>query len=466
MTTTATTEVAEATAGCSQADGGGHRRLIERLFDHVDIASLAYFRIVVGAIVVWEVVRYFVHGWITRYYVVPTFHFTYYGFSWVRPWPAWGMHLHFALLGVCAAGVMLGWCYRAAAVGLWAAFSYVFLLDQARYLNHFYLLALITFLLMWLPAHRAWSIDAYRDRRLKSDTAPAWALWIVRFQIAVPYFYAGIAKLNPDWLSGEPLGAWLRAQRGTPVIGPILANSQTPLLLAFGGIIFDLSIVPLLLWRRTRALGFIAAVLFHGTNSLMFQIGIFPALMLGATAMFFEPSWPRRLAQRLGSAWIAAPREWVESSFPANRRLPERGRMITVAIIAYVVVQLVVPLRHWAYPGDVNWSDEGHRFSWRMKLRDKDAVATFIEIDRDTGEHRVIDPGQYLTAWQIDAMGSRPDMILQFAHFVRARQTRPARVTAVVWASLNGHPYRQLIDPTVDLGSEPRTLRPVRWILQ
>jgi hypothetical protein len=420
------------------------------LFSRVDIASLVFFRITVGAIVLCEVARYFVHGWIARYYIAPSFHFTYYGFGWVRPWPGEWMYVHFALLGVAAVGVMAGCYYRLAAFSMWGLFTYVFLLDQARYLNHFYLLSLLCFLLACVPAHHALSIDAWRVPAIRSETAPAWALWIVRFQVAVPYVFAAIAKLNADWLAGEPLGAWLHATGG-----------RIPLLFAYGGIAFDFSIVPLMLWRRTRPFAFAAAVAFHATNAMTFQIGVFPPLMIGATAMFFEPDWPRRV-------WAALRGARATRAAAADPAVPNGGRrrLIVAAVVSYACVQIAVPLRHWFYPGDVNWTDEGHRFSWRMKLRDKNATVAFIVRDPGTGAQRLIDARKYLTDWQLEAMSSRPDMILQFAHHVAAAQPRAVAVTVVAWASLNGHPLVPLIDPDVDLASESRTLRPARWIIR
>jgi hypothetical protein len=130
---------------------------------------------------------------------------------------------------------------------------------------------------------------------------------------------------------------------------------------------------------------------------------------------------------------------------------------------------LLIPLRHWLYPSDVAWSEEGHRFAWRMKLRDKDATLVVFATNPATGEVREVNPRQWLTARQEGKMALRPDMIHQFAHFVadeaeRRGEPRP-RVTAVAVASLNGGPTSYLIDPTVDLASEPSSIGPARWIL-
>lgn len=437
--------------------------LRQRLFAPVDIASLVYFRIAFGAIMLWEAIRYFQHGWIPRYWIEPTLHFTYYGFDWVRPWPGIGMYLHWAALGVLAVLIALGVGYRVSAALFFLGFTYAFLLEQARYLNHFYLVCLVGFLLTFVPAHRALSLDARWRPSIRSETAPAWALWVLRFQLGIAYLYGGLAKLNGDWIRGEPFRAWLARRTDFPLIGPLFREDWMVYLLSYGGLAFDLLVVPFLLWRPTRAWAFGAVVVFNVMNARLFSIGIFPWLMIAATALFFSPDWPRRLLARW---WRSAPAP-PEATVPA--RSTGRTRAGLALLGAYVALQLLVPLRHYLYAGDVNWTEEGHRFAWHMKLRDKDAWAEFLVTDPASGQTWVVHPGEYLTPWQEARMAARPDMILQFAHHL-ARQLRPpgggrVEVRASVEASLNGREPQLLIDPAVDLAAEPRTLGAARWIV-
>ncbi len=198
----------------------------DRLFAPIDIASLVFFRIAFSAIMLWEVCRYYFYGWIELFYIEPAFHFTYYGFGWVRPWPGEWMYLHFLALGVLAAFIALGFLYRLSAILFFLGFAYVFLLDQTNYLNHFYLISLISFLMIFIPAHRAFSVDAKCLPEIRSDTAPAWALWLLLTQLGIVYFYAGLAKLNGDWLLGEPMRMWLADERGFPIIGPLFTEGS------------------------------------------------------------------------------------------------------------------------------------------------------------------------------------------------------------------------------------------------
>jgi len=269
--------------GSAPDEPSAQRTVFDCLFVPVDAASLAVFRIAFGALMLWEVWKYFANGWIARYYVDPTFHFTYFGFEWVRPWPGSWMYVHFAILGVLAGCIALGTLYRLATMLFFLAFSYTFLLEQARYLNHLYLVCLISFLMIFVPAHRALSIDARFAPHIESAVVPAWVVWVLRFQIAVLYVYGGIAKLNGDWLLGEPVRTWLAQRSDQSVLGSWLTQEWLVYALCYGGLLFDLLIVPLLLWRRTRTVALVAALAFHLMNAYLFTIGIFPWLMIAAT---------------------------------------------------------------------------------------------------------------------------------------------------------------------------------------
>ena len=431
-----------------------------RLFDPVDGASLGVFRILFGAMLIIEICRYFAHGWIAAYYIIPKFHFTYYGFGWVKPWPGNGMYCHFGVMAVAALGVTLGAWYRASAILLFLTFTYVFLLDQAQYLNHFYLICLLSFLMIFVPAHRTLSIDAKRKPRLRSDDVPAWALWLLLAQLSIVYVYAGIAKLNSDWIKGEPMRSWLADRTDTPLIGRFFTEEWMVVLFNYGGLAFDLLIVPLLLWKPTRAIAFLWVIAFHMLNVQLFNIGIFPWLMLGATLLYFRPDWPRLVF-----------RKWKPTGRAQVMLAPRWPRMAVGLLIAYVVLQLAVPLRHLIYPGNVHWTEEGHRFSWHMKLRDKQSTAHFYVTDPQRKRTWEASPRLYLTARQTQKMSTRPDMILQMAHHIARDQAAkqnidyPLEVRARVVASLHGRDQQLLIDPTVNLAAEHRSLRHVRWVL-
>jgi vitamin K-dependent gamma-carboxylase len=442
-----------------------------RLFAPVDIASLVYFRVLFGGIMAAETGIYFHNRWIAMEFIQPRFHFTYYGFGWVHPWPGNGMYYHFAAMGVLAVCIIAGFAYRISAALFFLAFTYMFLLEQSLYLNHFYFVTLVSFLMIFVPAHRKLSVDALLRPGIASEFAPAWSLWILRAQMGFVYFFGGIAKLNSDWLQGWPLRIWMPRELNLPILWRFRDQVWLAFAFSYSGLLLDLLAVPLLLWRRTRPYMFAALALFHLTNSNLFDIGIFPWFAAAMTVLYFEPDWPRRLINlaRRALGHNDAPMPLASNAPVAST--PPRFRTATLAGLAvYCAIQILLPLRHWLYPGNVAWTEQGHRFSWRMKLRNKEGTATFHVTDPETGKSWSRSPGHYLARWQYAEMDSRPDMLLQFAHYIADQETQPghARVEVRVDArmSLNGRRYQPLIDPAVDLASKERTLGPAPWITQ
>ncbi len=342
------------------------------LFAPVDLASLVFFRAAFGLIMFWEVWRYFDNDWIRLCYISPDFLFTYPGFGWVRPWPGEAMYVHFLAMGVLALCIAVGYRYRFCATLLAVMFTYVFLLDQTRYLNHFYLISLIAFAMIFVPAHQSLSFDVSQGRTRRADDAPRWSLWLLRFLIGIPYFFGGVAKLNGDWLRGEPMRMWLANRTDFPLIGRFFTEEWVVQGFTYGGLLLDLFAVPLLLWRPTRLYAYFAIVAFHLLNAKMFQIGIFPWFMIVATTIFFAPAWPR-LSGELWPRRDEGKETRLKKAKPMQRpaRLNRQQQLIVAALGLFVAVQILLPFRHHLYPGDVNWTEEGHRWAWHMKLRSK-----------------------------------------------------------------------------------------------
>ena len=440
------------------------RRWIEYLTAPVDAASLGVVRIAFGALIAWDAVRFYQDGWIDEYYILPKWHFTYAYFHWLRPWPGNGMYLHFVALVVLGGLVAAGLLYRVAIVLLFLAYTYVFLLEKSVYMNHYYLISLLSFLLIWMQPHHAFSLDRLRFPNLP-QTVPRWNVLLLRFQLFVVYFYGAIAKLNPDWLAGEPMYSQI-VSRAPDV--PALAYHFPPAVLAYaiayGGLAFDAAVPLLLCFRRTRLIGFLLAVPFHFLNELFLRIGIFSYLMTAAITIFFEPDWPRQLARRWWGA-AAAPR-----SLPRTTRPPSLATYTGLALLhLYVLAQLLIPLRHWLYPGAVSWTEEGHRFSWHMKLRAKSGEMIITVTDPESGRQWQIDPAADLRDRQLKKLYTFPDMLLQYAHFkrdeLRAAGIRDPIITVDWRCSLNGAPPEPLIDPTINLAAEEETIWPARWII-
>ncbi len=431
----------------------------------VSSGSVAAFRILFGLLGLVAVVRFFARGWISELYIEPIHHFTYSGFWWVQPWPAWGMYLHFALLGLASVGVMLGYRYRLSIVAFFLLFTYVELIDRTTYLNHYYWVSLTSFLMIFLPLNRMASLDARRNPTLRSDSVPQWVIWVLMAQLAVVYLFAGIAKLNPDWLfNAQPMRIWMFNNGDVPIVGLLLKEAWTAYAMSWAGAIFDLTIIGWLLWRCSRPFAYAVLVVFHLMTWVLFPIGMFPWIMIAGTLIFFPPDWPQRLLARFRSRPHPPPPSRPMPSSPPTRLM----KMGAIALLVFALIQIAIPLRHWAYPGNVRWNEDGYLFSWRVLLTEKTGHIRFNVTDTATGEQWVEYPDNFLSPLQAERMPYQPDMILQTAHiFADDANERglDVEVRADSFVAFNGREAARFIDSEVDLAQVEPGLWPKTWVL-
>ncbi len=407
------------------------------------------FRIAFGAVMLVAVGRYFAYGWIESLFLTPGFFFAYGGLEWIRPWPGPGMYVHFAVLGLLALAIVIGFRTRTSTALFALGFTWVHLIDKANYLNHYYLVSVLAALMVLLPLGVAGSVDARRRPACAADRVPAWTVWVLRAQLGLVYFYGGVAKLNADWLwHAQPLRIWLAARGDVPLLGPWLEEPWVAYAFSWAGAGFDLGIVPFLLWRRTRLAAYAVVVVFHVLTSVLFPIGIFPWLMIGLTPIFLDPGWPRR--------WLRVAADGARPRIATLRF--ERPLMAVVAL--HLVLQTLIPLRAFAESDDVAWTEQGFRFAWRVMAMEKAGVATFRLRDPRTGATWTVDPRDELTRFQTDMMATQPDMIADYARHLAAEARRAGHmeveVRADVYVALNGRPNRRFVDPDADLAEARR----------
>lgn len=448
--------------------------------DQVDIAWLAAFRFLFGLTLAFSAARFIAYGWIDRLLLSSGFRFKYYGFAWVEPLRPAHMHLLFVALVAAGVFVAVGALYRVSSLLLALGFTYFQLVDATNYLNHYYLAALLAWLLFLLPAARAFSVDAWLRRRRGLPASPPTVsrlvLWLLRAQIAIVYFFAGLAKAQPDWLvHGQPLRIWLSARADLPLLGPLFRIQGVALAFSWVGFLFDTTIVAFLLWRKTRPFAFMAVVVFHILTRILFPIGMFPAIMVLSVLVFFEPSWPRELGEhllRFASRWIRGAAKLAsavqlrpasaESFSPPHRALVALGCL-------YLAIQVALPMRAFVYPGNVLWHEQGMRFSFRVMLRAKGGVTTFRVQPEGRNKPFYVSPRQYLTLLQESEMSGQPDLILQLAHHIREDFERRGygrvRVFADSRVALNGRRSAPFIDPSIDLSQVRDGLAPVAYLL-
>ena len=145
------------------------------LFASTDASYLALFRIIWGVIMTYEMNTYWFGGFqkVRASWYNTSLLFRFYGFEWVHaPKSMVVMKFIIVVLLLAAVCITIGLFYRAAALTFAVGSAYLFLLDQALYLNHIYLVVVMSFMLLVLPCHSVWSMDAWLFPSSSSSTAP------------------------------------------------------------------------------------------------------------------------------------------------------------------------------------------------------------------------------------------------------------------------------------------------------
>ncbi|MGK7394886.1 MAG: HTTM domain-containing protein [Candidatus Cyclobacteriaceae bacterium M3_2C_046] len=435
-------------------------------------APLAVFRMLFGGIMLFSILRFAVRGWIYQLYIEPDFYFTYWGFDWVKPMGPNGMYLLFILMGLAAIGITLGLYYRISASLFFVLFTYVELIDKSNYLNHYYFVSIIAFLIIWLPANAFFSLDLIRKPDLKQKTVPLWTVDVLKLQLTLVYFYAGMAKINTAWLlEAMPLKIWLPPHSHLPVIGSLFESKITAYIFSWSGAAYDLA-VPFLLWlKKTRNYAYGAVIIFHLLTWWLFPIGMFPIIMILSTTIFFSARYHQKFIHFLQKAgkFIGIHIKTTSIIPPKKRNLKFRYGFLVILFTLHFIIQVLVPWRFLLYPGNVFWTEQGYRFSWRVMLMEKAGYTIFQVEDPEKGTMTEVMASDYLTPWQEKMMATQPDMILQFAHYLKdiyqQKGIKYPKIYARAYVSLNGEGSRNMVDSTVDLTRQPYDLRHRHWVI-
>lgn len=423
-------------------------RIKAKLAEPVDIASLSALRFLFGMSLCFASLRFLAKGWVTQLLVEPEVHFAYADCLVVTPLPSLAMHGLFVAMAAFALGIAVGAFYRVCCFGFLACFVYAELLEKALYLNHYYLVTLVAWLLLLLPAGNALSFDAWRTPRGALSHVPWWVIALLRLQVGVVYFFAGVAKLNHDWLVlAQPLRIWLSASTDVPWIGPWLGTAWAAHAAALSSAAFDLSIVLWLSWPKTRGPAFVILCVFHAATAWLFPIGAFPWLMTGLATIFFAPDWPRRFRNAGFGGREAASRVWSPRVW-----LPPVG--LTLLLTTHCLIQCVLPLRGVSDPIASGWTRRGFDFAWRVMLVEKAGHVVFRVLDRNSGEVTKVAPPPFLRPFQVSALAQDPDLIRQTALLLARRERDHGRTVAVyvdAFVSMNGRPSQLQVNPNVDL---------------
>lgn len=415
----------------------------QKLFRPIDNTPLVVFRIFFGFLLFAEAWGAIYTGWVKKAFVEPEFTFSHIGMEWLQPLPGNGMYYYFALMGVFGLLIMLGYRYRLSLLIYALLWAGVYFMQKESYNNHYYLLLLVCIIMLLLPANRYASLDARRNPSLRELAMPQWCSWVMILQVAIVYFFATLSKLTPDWVDGTFIKILLTGKTHLPFAHDLFSQHWFHLFIAWSGLAFDCLIVPLLLYKRTRTTAFICSLFFHLFNSVVLQIGIFPFFALSFIVFFYPPETMRKL-------FFPKKQQAQASVVPGRQK-----SLLLYFFVLFFLIQIALPLRHFAIKGDVLWTEEGHRLSWRMMLRQRFGHATFEVTDKKTGlsfPYRL----NKLTNKQIHFASTRPDGVWQMAQRIKKEYARKGRdVSVYVRANVqvNDSGYHLLVDPKTDMAA-------------
>jgi len=428
------------------------------LFKQIDNSALIVFRIIFGLLCFLESIGAIITGWVRRVFIDPEFNFSFIGFDWLQPLPGNGMYAYYIVMGIFGFFVMIGYKYRLSIAAFTIMWLATYLMQKSSYNNHYYLLILLSSIMIFQPANKYLSVDAKLNPDIKSDAMPRWCSLVFILQMFIVYTYGSIAKMYPDWLDASVLEVMMKNKQSYFLVGDFLQNRTLHYFLSYGGILFDGLIIPLLLFKPTRKWAFIVSIFFHLFNSFIFQIGIFPYMSLAFSLFFFEPKSIQKIFLKKKAFYDKA-----EVIIPNNH-----SAMIIVMLI-YFSMQVALPLRHHVIKDSVLWTEEGHRLSWRMMLRTKYGIASYKVMNKSNGKLIKIDLEDFLSPKQIRLANKKPDIIWQFSQYLKQHykeQGQDISVFVNCKISVNGKPFKLLINPDVDLANvDWNAFKHSDWIL-
>ena len=419
----------------------------------------------------YSIARFYLKGWVEELYIEPDFHFSYYGFEWIKPIGEF-TYLIFAVCFISSLFVMIGLKYKTSIILFFLSFTYIELMDKTTYLNHYYFISILSFLLIFIPANATFSVDNIINQK-KFTNIPRWSVDALKLLITIVYLYAGVAKINSDWLiEAMPLKIWLQSKYDLPLIGGNLLQMEwVHYAMSWGGMLYDLSIPFLLMLNKTRIMAFILVVFFHVFTLILFPIGMFPHIMIFSSMVFFSSKFHekilyqiRRVITKVGKK-VKSKKIKMETS---NLYVLQKQNLTLFTVTSFFILQILLPFRYQLYPGELFWHEQGYRFSWRVMLIEKIGYTNFKVKNPNDGTSFMVDSSQYLTPFQLKQMSFQPDFILEFAHYLGEKystENNKVEVYADSFVALNGRPSKRFIDPDINLINEQESFKDKKWIL-
>jgi len=445
------------------------KRIINYFKSQTNAAPLAVFRISFGILMCISIIRFWSKDWIELLYIIPNFHFSYYGFEWVKPLGIY-TYLLFLICGIAAFSVAIGYKYRLSILVFFLSFTYIELMDKTTYLNHYYFVSVVSFIMLFLPCNAQFSIDAITSKK-SYKMVSNWTIDSLKLILGIVYLYAGLTKINSDWLlKAMPLKLWLKSKYDLPFVGQtIMQQDWFHFFMSWGGMFYDLSIPFLLIFKKTRSFAFFLVVVFHIATRILFPIGMFPYIMIISTIIFFDAKVHQQILafiERILKIFKIKKQNLDKSIVQIEHY---KGQKLSRAIIfTFLLLQLLIPWRYLLYPGEVFWNEQGYRFSWRVMLMEKKGSSVFKIKNLKNNSFFYVNNDDFLSDVQQKQMSFQPDMILEYGHYLgnhfKSQGHQNIGVFVESYVSLNGRLSQQFIDPSANLMELKDTFKHKYWI--
>jgi hypothetical protein len=278
---------------------GPTARFDELLGRPVSMRSLALLRVLAGPAVLlslWPFLSDALDGHI-------------YSDAFYEPYAAWypdlPRALYVGLLFLAAAtavAMSLGLLSRVATTTTFVIFAYNLFLSTTHFHNNRAYLLIVLAALAVAPCGRELSVDAWLRRRRGlaplDPTAPAWPLWLLRFECAAIYGASGLSKLlDPDWFGGTV--TWGRVVQARDQLDQLhlphwVVSTLTDRDFHTGAakliVLTELSIAAGLWSRRTRYAAVWVAVVFHLSIEFSASVQVFSYLGISVLVIWAVPS--------------------------------------------------------------------------------------------------------------------------------------------------------------------------------
>ncbi|XP_030623186.1 vitamin K-dependent gamma-carboxylase isoform X2 [Chanos chanos] len=477
--------------GFEKDDLSSWHRLVCLLNRPTDPASLGIFRCLFGLLMAVDITQERGLSHLDYKYLdgAPVCRFPLFNF--LKPLPLDWMYLVYLVMFFGAVGIMLGCFHRLSCLMFISTYWYVFFLDKTAWNNHSYLYGLVGFQLTLMDANRYWSIDGLRNPRKRNAHVPLWNYTILRTQIFIVYFIAGIKKLDADWVEGYSMKYLAHHWLFDPFKVILPVDMVSVMVIHGGGLILDLTAGYLLFFDATRPLAFFFVSYFHCMNSQLFSIGMFSYTMLATSPLFCYPDWPRRFFGRFpwflkpilplsspppqpSSSCVypiapSVPGERQETSEPPKApKLRLKHKLGAIFTIVYIAEQLFLPYSHFITQGYNNWTNGLYGYSWDMMVHSRSHQHVKITYkDGVTGEVGYLNPGVFTQSKRWKDHG---DMLKQYAtclsrNLLSYNITDP-EIYFDIWVSINDRFQQRIFDPRVDIvKADWSPFRPNPWLM-